>query len=85
MLIRTHILGDSQFIFWFQKSVLSGCSANTGLNVVCERESVHCDGWTAKIKDVPLLSKPCILPVLDLVNLQYVNLGPIWISLVESF
>ena len=76
-MIRTHMLGDSQFIYWSLKSVLSVCSANTSGNFVCERQSFPHGGWTAKTKDVPLLSEPCILPVLGLVSLQYVNSSPI--------
>lgn len=48
-------------------------SVNTIGNFVCERESFPSGGLTAKIKDLPSLSEPCILPELSLAELQYAN------------
>lgn len=61
------------------------CSVNTSRNSACERESFPSGGLTAKIKDLPSLSEPCILPELSLVELQYANSNSICISLIESF
>lgn len=48
--VRTCMLGDSQFIYWPQKSVLSICFADSSGNFVCVRESFPHGAWTAKNK-----------------------------------